>query len=200
MTRAMLTGLALLAALAAHADDRGVGVRKNPPAPQAPDKWAAEAREQLVNAASRIGLKISTGASKQTFRAGDLVRYKVITDTPGYLYLIVFSEKNVATCIFPNEIDSQNRVAAGTIHLPRNDAYSFPVQEPFGKDLAVAILTTQPLELEAGRVDYTWDEIFTRLRSPALATGVERERTRGVGVAAQKDWQAATVMIETRPR
>lgn len=70
-----------------------------------------------------------------------------------------------------------------------------------GRTWAVAILATNPIEFEAGRVDYTWDEIFARLRSPTLAANVNREfGTRGVGVAPKNDWQAATVVIETRAR
>lgn len=202
MRRALLAAVVIAGVLVVQGDDRGVGVRKNPPAPKpAGEEWIDNAHKKLLNSASAIQVKLATGAGKRLFRDGDLVRYDVTTNTPGYLYLIVFSEQNVATCIFPNEIDPENRVAAGKIRLPRNDAYSFPAREPFGKDLAVAILATQPIGLEAGRVDYTWDEIFARLHSPELAASVKREfGTRGVGVAPRNDWQAATVVIETRAR
>ena len=188
---------------AQEGDDRGVGVRRNPAgtAEGSTPAWVSEARQRLVNQHSKRKVQLRTRSDKRAFRAGDVVRYEVTTDTAGYLYVIVFSEQKVATCVFPNAIDPQNRVSAGTIHLPRNSSYSFPIGEPFGKDLTVAVVATTPLPFDGGRVEYSWDEVFDRLRAPAIAAEVERELgKRGVGVAATNDWQAATIMIETRPR
>lgn len=188
---------------AQEADDRGVGVRRTTSgaAEGSTPAWAAEARQRLINQRSKMKVQLRTRSGKRAFRAGDVVRYEVTTDTAGYLYLIVFSEQKVATCVFPNAIDPQNRVSAGTLHLPRNNSYTFPIGEPFGKDLTVAIVATTPLPFDGNRVEYSWDEVFDRLRAPAITAEVEREfGTRGVGVAATNDWQAATIVIETRLR
>ena len=120
MRRTFLAAAVIAGALVVEGDDRGVGVRKNPPAPKpAAAEWIDAAHEQLLNSGSAIRVKLTTGAGKRLFHAGDVVKYEVTTNTPGYLYLIVFSEQNVATCIFPNEIDPENRVAAGRIRPSR---------------------------------------------------------------------------------
>jgi hypothetical protein len=123
----------------------------------------------------------------------------VQTSAPGWLYVLVFSQENVATCIYPvNNAPSHH--PAGTHRLP-----TFQVQEPLGRDVTIALLSSVKLNLGDKEL-MSWDEVFERLRSQRLRGYLN---TRGVGTKKsgppaaapgsldEADWQAASLVIET---
>ncbi|MGB8509781.1 MAG: caspase family protein, partial [Pyrinomonadaceae bacterium] len=112
----------------------------------------------LTNPISPIRLSLATGENKTIYHNGEQVTYQVTTDMGGYLYLLVFSRDNVATCIFPNDNDRDNQVAAGAHTIPRANTYEFPVGEPFGRDVFVALITKERINI-GDKVDYTWSEV-----------------------------------------
>jgi hypothetical protein len=166
--------------------------------------WEMSPAVALTNPLSAIRVNVRTAGGQAVYRSTESISYEVSTDTPGYLYLLVFSQQNVATCIFPNESDLNNRVPAGVHTLPRNGSYSFPIKEPYGRDVAVALLSKERLNL-CEKVGYSWSEVFDRLNLQHLRQRVAEQATRGVGVSktgvwpSASDWQAATVITETRP-
>jgi len=162
--------------------------------------------EAFANPGSSIKVSLRSREGKAAYRLGEDISYEVTTNSPGWLYLIVFSQENVATCIFPNNTnddDRENRVKAGPQRLPRSQY--FRAQEPLGKDVVVALLSSVRLNL-GDKEEMTWDEVFDRLGSHKLAGYV---KSRGVGVKkpgqpsaatlAAADWQAASLIIETVP-
>ncbi len=161
------------------------------------------------NPQSRVKLGISTidGRVRYFFGTedgrpyGDTIAYRISTDAAGYLYLLVFSERNVATCIFPNGEEKDNRIEPGTHRFPRLAA-GFHAQEPEGKDVVVALLSTNRLNL-GEKENYTWDEILERAGDTRL---IEYVRTRGIGVRPKNvtpslgltDWQSVSIVLEAK--
>lgn len=170
--------------------------------------WEQAAQIALTNPASDIQITVQTRGKKTQFRIGENVSYLIETNTDGYLYLIVFSQNRVATCIFPNDGDRNNFVAAGTHTLPRLGSNIFLAQEPTGKDVVVALIAKAPLNI-GERVEYSWDDVFKRLNFRKLEDIVSKEATtnvsRGVGSRViqsdtpELNWQSATFVMETLP-
>jgi hypothetical protein len=159
----------------------------------------------LTNPISPMRLTLTTGENKTLYHAGEKVTYQVTSDTAGYLYLLVFSTNNVATCLFPNDNDRDNQITAGTQTIPRANNYEFPVGEPYGRDVFVALVTKERINI-GDKVDYTWGEVFQRLNLRGLQEAIgNAASSRGVGVKATsvgldpKGWQGATVVVESKP-
>jgi hypothetical protein len=155
------------------------------------------------NSAIQIGLRTPDG--KTQYRIGEKVSYEVTTDRAGYLYLLVFSEGDTAGCIFPNNKapeNQDNRVTAGRHRIPR--AGSFYAQVPVGKDVVIALLSNQELNLVYGE-DYTWGQIFERLKSKKffdhVTTRGQTAKKPSPGAPAvtldQVEWQAASLVLYT---
>jgi hypothetical protein len=158
----------------------------------------------LTNPLSQMRVGLATGEGKTVYRDGEKVTYSVTTDTGGYLYLLVFSRDNVATCIFPNDNDRDNRIAPGSLVIPRASTYNFPVGAPYGRDVFVALVTKERINL-GDKVEYTWDEVFQRLNLRGLQEAIGNAasaRAVRVGRSAGLDpqsWQGATVVVESKP-
>lgn len=159
----------------------------------------------LTNPISPIRLSLATGENKTVYRDGEKVTYKVTSDTGGYLYLLVFSPNNIATCIFPNDNDRDNQITPGTHAIPRATSYEFPVGEPFGRDVFVALVTKERVNI-GDKVEYTWSEVFARLNMRGLQQAIG-DVAGGRGVRVNKTgtgldprgWQGATVVVESKP-
>jgi hypothetical protein len=159
----------------------------------------------LTNPISTMRLALTTGENKTLYHSGEKVTYQVTTDTAGYLYLLVFSRYVVATCIFPNDNDRDNQITAGSHTIPRANTYEFPVGEPYGRDVFVALVTKDRINI-GDKVEYTWGEVFQRLNLHGLQEAIGNAASaRGVGVKATgagldpRGWQGATVVVESRP-
>jgi caspase domain-containing protein/uncharacterized protein DUF4384 len=156
----------------------------------------------LSNRLSPIKIQLRSRENKSAFRIGEKITYEVTTDAPGYLYLIVFSRQNVAACIFPGSQDPNNLVAPGAIRIPRSAAYEFPIREPVGRDVVVALLSKRKLDL-GEKVEYTWHEVFERLNLKLLQDEVSNYAQRAFNVKktgadlGAGDWQATFLVLET---
>lgn len=163
--------------------------------------WEAAPAVALANPASPFRVTVASREAKTVYYSGETFSFDVAVDAPGYLYLIAFSEGNVATVVFPNEQDLDNRVAPGRVTVPRG-SYSFDVAPPFGRDVLVALFSTERLIL-GEKEQYTWAEVFARVL-PGLENAVPGITVRGVRVSPKvtpadpRSWQAATLVLETR--
>lgn len=159
----------------------------------------------MTNPISPIQLSMTTGENKTLYHNGEKVTYQVTSDTGGYLYLLVFSRNNVATCIFPNDNDRDNQITPGAHTIPRANTYEFPVGEPFGRDVFVALVTKERINI-GEKVDYTWNEVFQRLNlrglqeaiGNAASTRAVTVKKTGLGIQPQ-DWQGTTLVVESKP-
>lgn len=154
----------------------------------------------FANPESMLRVTLRSLEGKQAYKIGDDISYEVTTSAPGYLYLLVFSQQQVATCIFPNKNEPDSRLPKGVYRLPKSEF--FQAQEPVGKDVVIALLSSVSLNL-GDKENMTWQEVFERLRSNKLAGYVA---TRGIGTKKnnaasldQADWQAASLVVETIP-
>lgn len=153
-----------------------------------------------LTAQIRVEDKKQTTVERQTACFGEKMNYVIKTDTPGYLYLLVFSRQDVATVIYPDK-GEREQFEAGT-HLLEG----FPVQAPAGKDVVVILLTKDRLALKEqldARSDkndpLNWKQVFDWLGSAELEQAVKQ---RGQGARRsgrtlkQTEWQA-TVLVTT---
>lgn len=162
------------------------------------NSWQSAPLTALVNPLSTIQLGLRIEGNKKSFKLEELIRFSVTTNSAGYLYVLVFSENNEATCLFPSNLDNSNKVTAGTYAFPRGE-YEFFAQEPVGRDVWVALITEKPLSL--GEKDsYTWSEMFSKIGLPKLQEAVGKyTKDRGVGKRpVLNTWQAATMIVEVR--
>jgi Domain of unknown function (DUF4384) len=151
----------------------------------------------LANPQSKIKINLRTHQQKKSYKIGETISYDISSDAAGYLYLLVFSEGNVATCLYPNEQDKENKISSGTFTFPRT-GYEFPIQEPVGRDVVVALVSQEKLNV-GEKVEYKWEEIFARLNFKRFAEFIKSRDLNLVGAppASVTDWQAATIVVET---
>jgi hypothetical protein len=93
-------------------------------------------------------------------------------------------------------------VAPGAIRIPRSAAYEFPIQEPAGRDVVVALLSKRKLDL-GEKVEYAWNEVFERLNLKLLEDELSKYTQRAIlveksmaGLGAS-DWQGTFLVLET---
>ena len=159
--------------------------------------WEQAAAIAVVNPVSTMKVGVRTLQGKQSYKIGETVSYLVTSSSPGYLYLVVFSQNNVATCVFPNSEDKDNKIEAGVVNVPRSKKYEFPVQEPVGRDVVVALVSATPLNL-GEKIDYKWGEIFERLNLKDLEKALAGSRGQTVRpVGELGNWQAGKIELET---
>jgi len=156
----------------------------------------------LNNGLSHFKIQLRARENKTAYRIGEKISYEVTINEPGYLYLIVFSRQNVASCIFPNSLDPNNRIAPGVITIPRSGAYEFPIMEPAGRDVMVALVSKNKLDL-GEKIAYTWNEVFERLNLKLLEDELSKYAQRAIlmqesmaGLGAS-DWQGTFLVVET---
>ena len=93
-------------------------------------------------------------------------------------------------------------LAPGATRIPRTAAYEFPIREPAGRDVVVALLSRQKLDL-GEKVEYTWNEVFDRLNLKLLQDEVSKYSQRGFNLKRAEaglgagDWQATFLILET---
>ena len=147
----------------------------------------------LTNPASTEKVTIQTKNRKTSYRNGELISYEIYSSLKGYLYLIAFSEQDVATVLLPNSSEPTNEIEAGaTITIPSARAEPIVVQEPFGTDTVVAVVSTQKISF-GDKASYRWDEIFDRLKLKEIQEELQR------GQARKAIWQSGAVLVKTVP-
>lgn len=169
----------------------------------------------LTNQFSSLQVKLNL--SNTVFHLGDQITYSVETGEEGYLYVLVFSADNAATCIFPatekdektgiwQPLDVNNFLPKGQHNFPRtisqslDDKYVTFAQDPIGKDVFVALLSKKKLPI-GEKQNYTWNELFQNIGLHSLKN-IVWEKTRGAGKKqlvreTAEQWQTAVVVIET---
>ena len=169
----------------------------------------------LTNQFSGIQVKLNLPGT--VFHLGDKINYSVEISEEGYLYVLVFSADNVATCVFPatqkeaatgkwESLDINNFLPKGQYTFPRttsespDENYATFAQDPIGKDVFVALLSKKKLPI-GEKQNYTWNELFQNIGLNTLKNLVW-EKTRGTGNRSlvretPEQWQSAVVVVET---
>lgn len=157
----------------------------------------------LNNPQSKMTVKFQMLNRKPVYVAGDSFKFSVELDEKVYLYVLVFSAENVATCVFPSSSDKKNLLPAGKHVLPRDNAKKLTAQPPWGRDVWVAFASKKPLSLGGENKKYSWDEVFAEIGiadfkdkvNKAYRGANEEDSDTSLSVT---EWQSASLMLETR--
>ena len=111
---------------------------------------AAQALIDLREAASRdYRVRLDTASSSLRIR-NDFLDFSVTTDRPGYLYVLqVGSDGRTFNLVFPNRLDNNHYVQAGTHRLPR-DHWRVRAGGPVGTSYLMAVIAPVPKDFTRG--------------------------------------------------
>jgi GH24 family phage-related lysozyme (muramidase) len=101
-------------------------------------------------AAVRLAGGLNVVADRSKLREGEALTLTIALPRAGYLNIVNIDSAGTPTVLFPNAVQSDNRVTAGTFTLP-TPAMQFQIQvsAPFGTTTVAAFLTQDKLDLYA---------------------------------------------------
>lgn len=103
---------------------------------------------RLRQFAQSAGGQLKARAQSARLEEGDLLQLEIeIPDKKGYLNILMVDAEDRVSVLFPNKIDQQNQVTAGTLQLPGPRRFDWTVRQPFGPALVLAFFTRRPLNL-----------------------------------------------------
>ncbi|ASM76138.1 Caspase domain-containing protein [Vitreoscilla filiformis] len=103
-----------------------------------------------LRAAGSSSYKVSIKGNTSLAIGKDFLDFSVTTNRPGYLYVLhVGSDGKTFDLLFPNQIDEDNRIAAGTIKLPRS-SWRVRAAGPAGTSHILAIVSPTKKEIGKG--------------------------------------------------
>lgn len=163
----------VLAGHAAAADPRGVMV------------------EQVRNDQPAFMVRVDVDHPDRVYHSGDLMHVRVLSEKPGYLYLFYCDANQNVSCLFPNRVQSDNRIPANqTITVPSpGAAFQLRIGPPYGREVLKAVVTLEPLK-ELKVADLKKEDI----------TPVQIPKVKGVKVEMQDrpaEWAEHHVEITT---
>lgn len=134
-------------------------------------------RRSIEDAANLAG-GLAVRLGRATYREGEPVTLSIDVPRAGHLNLVSVGPDDVATLIFPNRQQTDNRVAAGTFRIPGEPPQSPELlAKPAGVTLLAAFLSQEPLDLQPSGSgpdgQPAADDAFARLL-PAARTQLEK--------------------------
>lgn len=93
------------------------------------------------------GKKLVMKASKPVYALGDLLEMEIEIPEDGYLNVVSVDQTDKTVTLFPNAFHPDNRVAAGTFHLPSDMGFRLKARPPAGQTLVVAFWTRHRVNL-----------------------------------------------------
>ncbi len=125
-----LSGSAMAAAAAAPSDPRGVVV------------------EDVRNDRPAFMVRVGVDRPDHVYRGGDEMHVRVDAERDGYLYLLYCDAEGNMTSLFPNQLDQDNRIKAGSaVEIPGPGApFRLRIAPPYGREVLKAIVSLAPLE------------------------------------------------------
>jgi hypothetical protein len=106
-----------------------------------------------ISAGSDKSYVVKLLPAKNTVRIGqDFLEFSVATNRDGYLYIFqVGSDGKTFNLLFPNKVDADNKVAAGTQRLPRA-SWALRSSGPAGTNSLMALVSSTPKDFR-GQMD-----------------------------------------------
>ena len=105
-------------------------------------------RRSIEDAANLAG-GLTVRLSKASYREGEPLALTVEVPRAGYLSVVSVGPDDVATLLFPNQQQSDNRVAVGAFRIPGEPAQSPELlAKPAGVTLVAAFVSQEPLDLQ----------------------------------------------------
>ena len=158
---------------------------------------------KLNNPQSKIAVKFQMLNRKSIFFDRESFNFSVDLNQKVYLYVLVFSSENTATCVFPSSSDKENLLPAGKHIFPRTGAKPIKALPPWGRDVWIAFASKKPLNLGGENKQYTWDEVFAEIGVADFKDKVKKAY-RGAGeessdiLLSPDEWQSSSLLLETR--
>lgn len=143
---------------------------------------------ETLRAAADPSIKVGISVAKDKLSIGkDLLDFSVSTDRDGYLHLLHVGTDGKFYVLYPNRLDSNNYLKAGTHRFPRA-TWGIQAQGPAGTGYIMAYLSTSPKDFTKGLAE-----------DGAFATGEATEATaRKLGVVALNGRYGASTVVPVR--
>ena len=94
------------------------------------------------------GLPFETTINQPEFNEGELITFTTNVPTQGYLNVVNIDAHDVATILYPNQFNPENKIVAGTLEVPGSlMPFEIEAVKPTGDSLTVFVVTTEPLNL-----------------------------------------------------
>ena len=183
--------LALLATLAACTASGAF-------AQQSPTYEAGDPRgvmvEEVRNDMPSFMVRVDVDKPDRVYRDGELMQVRVISERPGYLYLLYCDAEQNITCLFPNTVNRDNSIAAGQpVIVPApGSRFGLRICPPFGQEVLKAIVSLSPLT----------EEQLQSFASTKASTKTKIKGVKGVKVELAKQaggWAEHHVITQTVP-
>ncbi|MFL6661627.1 MAG: glycoside hydrolase family protein [Rhizobacter sp.] len=103
-----------------------------------------------TEAAVRLAGGLDVKSNEPALREGQALVLTIALPRSGYLNVVSINPAGEPTVLFPNQVQSDNKVEAGTFKLPTPQMpFILRAAAPFGSSLVAAFLTQEPLNLYA---------------------------------------------------
>ena len=123
--------------------------------------------EDVRNEQSPFAVRVEVDHPDRIYEGGDTLSVRVQSERDGYLYLLDLSPDQKLTCLFPNHVQPDNRIAAkASVTIPATNAdFRLRVGPPFGPETLTAIVTAEPIELSQLGVQSLTAKALTPLKA-----------------------------------
>ncbi len=92
--------------------------------------------------------KLIIRSSKNNLALGESINLDIEIPHQGYLNVITVGPDDNVFVLYPNPWEAKNLVSPGVMHLPTKKMdFEIKLTEPLGKNLMLAVLTTEPINL-----------------------------------------------------
>jgi hypothetical protein len=148
--------------------------RQSPPPAALPPFSPADEFTRIVSLADpSIAVKVDVPVARAVVDR-DRLRFSILSNRDGYVYVFVVDPANQYLQLFPNELDRDNRISQKKrLTLPR-PAWPMQAGEPVGANHFVAVVSLAPRDFSA--LGMTHDAVFASL-SPEAQAAASAERT-----------------------
>lgn len=161
---------------------------------------------RLAAKSPNLSVSIALRNWRPFYFAEEQLEFDIKLGSRGYLTIVIFSEGDQANCIFPSKENTVNPLSAGIHRFPFELGDHFTAVQPFGRDIWVALVTKEPLNLRDEDKD-TWGKMIERIGLPDLARSITRSSTFANAPSPtapkqlkQGEWAATTMVVQTRER
>lgn len=147
--------------------------------------------EEIRNDNPAFVVRVDVDRKNRVYRVGDVMTVTVRSSRAGYLYLLYRQADGKVACLFPNQLQSDNKIPANKdIIVPAANArFRLRIAEPTGQEVLKAIVTLKPVKAL---------EVANLVKS--VATPIATKDIRAVRVEVidtPKDWAEHHVRIRT---
>jgi hypothetical protein len=128
--------------------------------------------EEVRNEQPQFLVRLAVDHADGIYRGGEEMQVGVRSERDGYLYLFYCDAARNVSCLFPNRVQTDNRIAANTnIIVPAREAsFKLRVGPPYGREVLQAVVSLEPLKVRG----LEW-EVLTRGDRTALSLAKIKE-------------------------